>query len=316
MVLNELSFAQSAPDIPTARQWMSQFINVLHQIKIGRVNKILRTHQEWSTHLLAPDYSLAQWRNDPDVEREQRQFLRTLAHKSPFLVELPEKEKESLAYEFSLAGKKISNPSNQICGLGAAYLLNSLAVSLLSDPKWDTSRLNLQMELLNEDGNIEEPQSISVEHASAIEHLQEHQEWIKKWVQRQVKNGIDLWERRTELFPSLIFCEPICNRIMSFTEGHLLFYQVVKRLFELEDYAQNWPAGTAFDKDKLPSKATPESSSRLQQYKDDFIFMCPDGKKRLFSWHVRLTPSAWRIHFIAEKPGQIIIGYIGEKIRK
>ena len=40
-----------------------------------------------------------------------------------------------------------------------------------------------------------------------------------------------------------------------------------------------------------------------------------DGEKRLFSWHIRMTPGAWRLHFHPLKPTKIIIGYIGVKIQ-
>ena len=97
--------------------------------------------------------------------------------------------------------------------------------------------------------------------------------------------------------------------------GNPLLRQVVKRLFALEHYCQNWLPDTAFDKNQLPN-ATPESQTRLQKYETEFTFLCPDGKERLFSWHMKLTPDAWRIHFYPEKLGEIIIGYIGEKLKK
>lgn len=91
--------------------------------------------------------------------------------------------------------------------------------------------------------------------------------------------------------------------------------QVLKRLFELEEYCKSWKNG-AFDFDALPSKVTPESESRLKQFKDELTFECSDGKKRIFSLHVRMTPGAWRLHFCTELgPEKIIIGYIGPKIQ-
>ena len=59
-----------------------------------------------------------------------------------------------------------------------------------------------------------------------------------------------------------------------------------------------------------------ESQSRQKQFEDNLSFICSDGKKRLFSPHVRITPGAWRLHFCTELgPGKIIIGYIGSKIQ-
>lgn len=91
---------------------------------------------------------------------------------------------------------------------------------------------------------------------------------------------------------------------------------MVRRLFELERYSQNWQPGTSFEADRLPSKATPESPSRRGQLKDQLTFLCPDGKERSFDFHLRFTPEAGRIYFEPKQPGEIIIGYIGEKLQK
>jgi hypothetical protein len=91
--------------------------------------------------------------------------------------------------------------------------------------------------------------------------------------------------------------------------------QVVKRLFELEESCKSWTDG-AFELESLPCKASPESESRLKLFKQQLTFRCPDGKERLFSLHVRMTPGAWRLYFCVELgPGKIIIGYIGSKIQ-
>ncbi len=67
-------------------------------------------------------------------------------------------------------------------------------MSLFSERKWDKTKLDLQIEWLNEKGNREK-QPTSICHASCVEHLQTHKKWIKEWLYQQVKNGTDLWER-------------------------------------------------------------------------------------------------------------------------
>jgi hypothetical protein len=62
-------------------------------------------------------------------------------------------------------------------------------------------------------------------------------------------------------------------------------------------------------------KISPESDSTLRQYETEHSFVCPDGVRRLFSWHGRLTPGAWRIYFLpAPVTDRIVIGYIGKKL--
>ncbi|NEQ41443.1 MAG: hypothetical protein F6K40_36710 [Okeania sp. SIO3I5] len=58
--------------------------------------------------------------------------------------------------------------------------------------------------------------------------------------------------------------------------------QIKKRLLELEKYCQIWQTGT-FNLNLLPSKTTPESDSRIQEFRHQLTIKCPDDKTRLFS---------------------------------
>ena len=70
------------------------------------------------------------------------------------------------------------------------------------------------------------------------------------------------------------------------------------------------------NENKTLRKTTLESDSRIEQFRQQLTIKCPDGKTRLFSWHLRMTPGAWRLYFSEElKPGKIIIGYINLKLK-
>lgn len=194
-------------------------------------------------------------------------------------------------------------------------LLDSLAISFFSESKWDVSQLELQIEELNDEGNLER-HSACICHASQQAHVESHTDWINDWLQRQVEEGAELWERRTELFPHLSFCETVYKQLALLDCGSPSLRQVVKRLFELERYSQNWLQGIPFEADQLPSKATPESPGRRDQLEEQLTFLCADGEERRFNWHLRFTPGAGRIYFYPKQPGEIIIGYIGEKLQK
>ncbi|NJK75215.1 MAG: hypothetical protein HC942_15715, partial [Microcoleus sp. SU_5_6] len=155
-------------------------------------------------------------------------------------------------------------------------------------------------------------ESVEVIHASQKNHLIEHADWIQNRQRTTVADGLELWNRRCELFSSLEFCDCVNTQIESLVDP--ILRQVIKKLFELDELSKNWRDG-ALDLDKLPSKVSPESESRLKQFKEQLNIQCPDSNKRIFSLHVRMTPGAWRLHFCTELgPGKIIIGYIGPKI--
>lgn len=308
MVLNELSLRGSAPDIPSARKRMSELIKTLRQASASGAKRILRTNSNINSLELAPGYPVARWRNDEESDREERTFFRTLTAKAPFWEDAAEEIKD----EFDLS--EVFYQGEQAMGLTFAFVSDALAVSLLSESKWDCSRLELQLRHLDDNEELIE-ERVEIPHASRSIHLGEHGEWIKNRIRITARDGRELWQRRNELFPHLEFCESVRPQVESLNATNPMFRQVVKRLFELEEYCQTWATGT-FNKDVLGSKATPESDTRLRDFAEQFNIRCPDGESRLFSWHLRMTPGAWRLHFSVELgPGRIIVGYIGRKIQ-
>lgn len=307
-ILNELSLRTPAADIQTARELMSELISTLSQATRSGVPRVLRTHSEINYIELAPSYPVVSWRNDPAVDREERSFFRTLTSKAPFWSDVAEQIKN----DFDLS--QVYCQAEEAIGLGFALVSDALAVSLLSDLQWDCSRLNLEVTQFDKNEELVDTQ-VEVVHASRNKHVQEHTDWIQSRIRIQVIDGFELWSRRKELFPSLEFCEDLSKQIYSLYPGNPMLRQVVKRLQELESCCHKWTSGS-LNLDSFPSKITPESESRLKQFQKELTFKCSDGKKRIFSLHVRMTPGAWRLHFSTELgPGKIIIGYIGPKIQ-
>ncbi|MEG4328335.1 hypothetical protein QUB37_02505 [Microcoleus sp. AT3-A2] len=309
MVFNELSARTLAPDISTARQWMSELISTMVAAK-GCGLKGIRIQADFHAMILAESYPLSRWRNDNEVNREERTFLKTLATKTPLSVDIPDIE---IKIKVEDPGCELSLQGIQSESFKVAYYLETLVISLHSEFLWNASRINLDLIQIDENGELI-GESVEVLHASQKNHVLEHADWIKKRQQTAVVDGLELWNRRTELFSSLEFCDRVSQQIEILVDPKML-RQVVRKLFELDELSKNWTDG-ALDLDNLPSKVSPESESRLKEFKEQLNIECLDGKKRIFSWHVRMTPGAWRLHFCTELgPAKIIIGYIGTKIK-
>lgn len=277
MVLNELSLQTPVADISTARILMSELIQTLIQARKLGV-KILRTDRDLNYIELTPNYPIASWRNDREVDREERRFFRSLITKVPLWSDVT----EEIRSKFDLS--EVWHQGKLAEGLRFALISDYLAISLLSQPQWDTDFLELQLTELDENEELIY-QSEQIAHASRSSHVKQHTEWIKnrsenKLFARQV-NGEALWERRQEFFPNLIFCEQVEQQLQNLNTGDHILQQVKKRLFELEQYCKTWKTG-AFNKNLLPSKTTPESDSRIQQFRQELTIKCPDGKKLFF----------------------------------
>jgi hypothetical protein len=252
MVLNELSLRSPAQDVYIARQQMSEILRTMRMAIKSGVNRVLRTHENFYAELLAPGYSIANWRNDANVDREERRYFSSLATKAPYWRDLQDLETKN-AYEVS----EFRHHGVQADGLGFAYLLEALAVSLCSGDQWDVSRLELEASFLEDDTSISTAH-VTVVHASKVDHVREHTGWIEDRLRTSVRDGRDLWARRDSLFPSLQFCDAVGDQLQSLTAGNPLLRRVVRRCQEFEQYCQTWEAGP-FDARRLPQKPLPKA---------------------------------------------------------
>lgn len=318
LVLNELSFHYPAPSIAEARQRMSRFIKTfITATGEYKLERILRMQDESINSLeLAPGYPLARWRNDTEVGREERGFLRRLTAKHPYLVEHAKAEDAALTMECYWN-------NTQAIGLRAALLLDTLAISLLSDPVWDTSRVEVMIQELDSEGEWSE-YTEQVYHISTIHHLRELAPWItqrqqaeRKQQYQDIQTGAALWEQRNTLFPLLEFCPVVQEQLHVHAPQHNDLKAISQRLLYLEQYSQQWQeSGGNFDTQHLPGNVSPESPATLQHgvYGPQRIFQCPDGEYRTFSWHMK--KGRWRVHFYPDESRQvIIIGYIGPHLK-
>lgn len=308
MVLNELSLRPLAKDVYAARKRMAEFVQTMNMATIQGVRRMLRTPSDFNTEELAPDYPVMRWVNDKSVEPDLRNFYLKLATNAPFLVDVND---SSIQDSFGLSD--FFWGEEQAIGLGVAFLLDALAVSLHSDPCWFDSYLQLKISQIGDDGELTDTFE-EIPHASHSSHIREHIIWIQKRLRSNARSdvheGLDIWSGKEQWFPHLYFCEKVREQCQGLYRGDPRLLPIMKRLYELEDYCSDWLDGS-FDHTKI-NKATPESAATLDLYGTERTFQCHDGEFRVFSWHIRLTPGAWRIHFYPlQDERKLIIGYVG-----
>lgn len=311
MVLNELSYRQPAENVYIARNWFSNLRQTIQAATDLGVARILRTDRIFYEIPIAPNYLISNWLHDREVDEVERSFIRSITAKSPYLEDIdPAQSLDAELYEFIYDGESAN-------GLRYAHWLDALAVSMLSHDRWDRNHIeNISMECLDPDADqITVTQGISVRHASRPAHLSAHSTWIALRRADSLRDGNDIWFRQSELFPSLLFCEPLRRQLRAIHASHQVFKQLKKHLVDLEAYCSNWENGP-FNAQQLPGKPRTESEATLHQYGQERTFLCPDGARRLFSWHMNLNPGTWRLHFFPlENEKKIIIGYVGPHLR-
>jgi len=308
MVLNELSHQVLASDIYSARRLLSGLRETMQSATQLGVKRILRTGKPVYEIELAPDYFVSSWLSDTRVDQVERGFLRSIATKAPYLQDISTSEIANAAElsEFYYQNEKAD-------GFRYAYWIEAIAVSFLSNDRWDRSVIdNISVQSLDTDtGQLQQRQAVSVNHASRTDHLARHENWIAECIRDSIRDGQDIWYRKEELYPNLLLCDALRRQLRAIHSSHLALRQVKKRLSELEIFCRNWTQGS-FTSKQLHGNPRTESQATLQQYPNERTFMCPDGVERIFSWHARINPGAWRLHFFPlENEQKIIIGYIG-----
>ncbi|MBF0539356.1 MAG: hypothetical protein HQL03_14005 [Nitrospirae bacterium] len=307
--LNELSFKE-ANSKEQSHEWI---FNLLQTYKAAQSKGFtdIKAPSNFALLPLSVNYKVTDFlHNEYKKRKDEIDFLLSISYNEPYIDDILSKEDENKnrLHEF------LYNDLNA-CGLGAAHLLNSMSISLDNDPQWDKTSIGLLKSFFNDETNkiVQEP--IKINHVSKPSHIDSHQKWIENKKRKSLFDGKELWLKRKDKFPNLIFCERVKKQITDL--GNVHFEQVKNDLFELDDFCSRYQEGS-LDVHKFP-KLTPESEGRLNKLKDKLTFECPDKENRLFSLHTRYTPGPGRIYIYlhvddSSKHNKLIIGYIGRKI--
>jgi hypothetical protein len=306
LFFNELSLG-AAVDRYAANGWFKILGNLYKQASEKGLGEI-KVPAVFFGHSFATGYTFYQWVTDHEFDADLRSLLKSKITTTPVI--------EDMLREQEIRDNKIFEchyEGNTANGLGAAseYVFDAIAISMAPDSRWDSPSVAVDITAVSSDDIVQS--ACNVRHIFKLAHLSEHNTWLEEQRRPRIQNGQVLWLRRNELFPNLIFCEHTRGQVAGFRPSQPEFIQLQKRLFELEACASGRTAGI-FQSEELPTKVTPESESRKREFANELIRLCPDGVTRLFDWHSRFTPGAWRLHFYPlENSNKIIVGNIANQ---
>lgn len=298
LVFNELSAPIAMGDLHVGAQWLESFYDVLADARCGS-NRILVTPSTFLQLPLGDGYTVGRWlKTNKQGDEPRWRRVNLLVDKRRDFEYFGSQDNDT---EYSYSGRSAS-------GLPLAHSEDGLAVSFCSDEEWDVPSVELEKAWVS-DANVETC-TLNVLHASRSFHLDSHIDWLKRWTAGP-GNGKELWDRRAELFPNLDFCESVETQIAGLSGAEVRFKVTVRGLEALETYCKSWDT-PHFDIHRL-GNASGESQSTLNMYSGERTFLCPDGEKRLFQWH--LKKGATRIHFFdCSDKKRILVGYVGNHL--
>lgn len=306
LVFNELSLG-GAPAVEAARETMLGVVRICFMAQNAGAGRVLLVPESAVTAEISPGYSVWHWVNDPQVDVDWRRKFLSMATHGPFTEDVMSAE---MLERLSISEYSVDDKT--ALGLGAAHVLEGLAVSADSGDGWHDVNLRVGVIALTDSGELVEDE-VEVRNAATVTHIEEHRAWLAAQKQSEITDGAALWQRRGELFPALEFCARVEEQLCALGPRDPHFKQVLRKLAQIDGIFRDWKDGP-FDRRKIPD-CDPESRVTLQQFRAEHSFACPDGETRLFSWHVALTPGAWRLFFKPEKHSRkAIIGHIGPKL--
>ena len=313
LIFNDLSLRYPVPDRQTARKLMTEFVVTL-QTAVEHNVTVLRMRENFGDIVLSPNYPLHAWFDDNRVDKDESEFLLIYSTQYSFirpydedLRDNSEFQSDRNLFEGNFRGEKAE-------GLSFAHLLNGLALSILSEPCWDTPLLDLDCRELDPESEEISEFRENLPHVSRSRHVSDdHAAWIEERIRASIRTGSELLQRASILFPNLVFCKDVRKQIEDSAASSMPLPGVLEHLFELEKLANAWEQGD-FNYHDI-HHASRESPSTMGKYGKQRRFVCPDGQRRTFEWHLKSLPSPWRIHIWADsRQKKILIGYVGRHL--
>lgn len=283
LFLNELS-CQSDAGPRRVDDAMATFVGTLKHLstwqKIGLV-----TESPLQSAELAHGYLYQQWVNATPRNKDRHRYILRLRDRSPLRNVLEAAGHDPAEVEHYHDGCRA-------VGIGAAHLMDGMAISLSLSPKWAASWLDVDVNRLGED-DIETVQ-VRVRHCSTPDEADEHEAWARATGLHCLTSPSELLDAWDEFFPSLERLPRFDRDLMKLEPQW--FRPVRDLLADLQSTAaHHWDLGRSPEPDWQNSHITPESQSRrhLCTFPDPGV----DGRSECFSWHGRMTPGKGRLYF-------------------
>lgn len=276
LIFNELSLNPELVDIYSARDSIERFILTYNEAikeKHGFEREITSSI-DFNSLVVANDYPISKWRNDPEVDRDLIRRYIGICEKQN-LEEIFDDEIE-VSSRSGVVGK----------GLLCAYENTGVCISFTNDNYWKNFKIDCKMYSLVDD----ETSDICILNISEKSQLSEHNDELQKLRKIEIdliNTPEQLLDKLDSLFPSLVFNQVAIEQLRHTVEIRHVS-TICNKLLELEKYFSSWIGG-AFDESAFPTKSvSPQSMETLKRFRTQHTFEF-DEKEIIVSYHMRYT---------------------------
>ena len=302
MVFNEISLKQQDSKLPITEQF-SGFLKICQELKHKNNDNDFYYSDELMTEKIVDEYTVHDWLKEQSVPQKDKQFFRTLIQRGHRIETGDLLESElliNLENEVSASAK----------GALMAFEWDSYVVSFLSSELWKKEWMEGKYISIDAEEVV-----VKVRNCSILNHVDRIVANEKRQQSLVISSGIELWEKREQLYPHLIFCESVKKQLEE-ARVSIQIQTIMKRIQTLEDYFATYEG--EFDKNKVGFGCRTESESvkKDKELNEHRKFITPFGKEEYFYWHISFPGNyPGRIHFLPDPEHKIgIVGYIGKHL--
>ncbi len=301
LVFNELSSCGAALSLYDARARMTDMLRAVARFAEGRAVSLVGVGSVGEA-LVAEGYDIDGWLADGLADRDMKEFLRRIVGK----IGLESEELESVRDRFYLS--EFHAAADAAPGLGLAYLLETVGVSIPAEVRWREVEVGLRHEWVASDASVQE-RRVRVLNLATGANVGRVKEQYRTRRQEALQEGRGGWveEMAEECFPHLRFGPEIYGRLERLAGGERS--QVIRTLIALDGIARDWRRSGSDP--RRSGMIRGESQPTMQKYGERRVFRTAEGGTASFELHAS-AGERQRVHLRLDYDEKSMeIGYIG-----
>lgn len=306
MILNELSMECDGKTLSEVDGIISKFLQVCHEISAKKSDREFYYTMDFLERKFIEGYGIYDWLKNSGASHGEKAYLRSMINRKQII--------EKTQYSGSEVVVDVNGAEKSAVGCLAAYEAEECVVSMATNPCWDVDVIAAKYISLSEETELGE-EEIEVGNCSCLEHVESMVREERERDLRMVSSGAELWEKRENIYPHLVFCDSVRKQLLN-VDNYLQIKMIKKRLGILEKYFTTYEG--EFKKEDLGHGCREESESvtSSRDLRAMRTFVSPYGEEEFFSWHISFAGDfPGRIHFLPDAEHKVgIIGYVGKHL--
>ena len=308
-VFNELSARVRADTVVEGHERMSGLLTGVATIMNGQAAELICIGENvlWAAELAA-GYTVSDWWASAD--RDHKYLLQRIATKTDFPDDVGAALRDRFYLSEFLPADGGGRDRTDARGLGAAFLLDGIAVSLPSEERWKAIRIRLRHIWLDRRGT-ERERNVNVLNLAGSSDLERIGDALLENRQHSlVSEPSALSARKAECFPHLAFGRDVDGHLVKIPKAYL--GNLIRKLILLDDAVRIWRR-TRTMKSPIFSGCRRESEPTMDKYGHLRVFRDTQGTDQTYEPHCVF--GRYRIHFrVVHESRCIEIGYVGRHL--